>query len=600
MTTLTLRGLAKAYSDNIVDRKKYIRERRELIDNITSGQVPLVPYEPSPPPQVPDLERTFSDGETTLELPQIETDGSEPPPRKSNVPIVLAAIVALAVIVLIGWIKLAPQNDHAPASIKPTIAAPAIDQANTGAELLSEFLGENQWQPERIDEFHHDWQSLSPDAKLENVDSPAMHRVIDSIYQKFLEENALLELGDREDVLAAQRQLLDLATELSPHNERVERLEEDWRANNAQALALRDVEPQTIEPSTVTITAPSKTPDNLTTTFESPAADPAQVDTEMLESKNDNLAVRVDPEPPAVEAEITPATPATEDFAPLAPENTPVQNDEQSTPAAPVQTSPTRDAKKPAAKKKSSCRAALAKQRRPFCRDPIGEKAAGPALVVLPPGQVNIGGRNVEEQPTRTMSIARPFALGIFEISFNEFDLFCRATKTSCPAQPWSDRNLPVVNVPWTLAVKYTQWLSKVTGARYRLPSEGEWEYAARAGTTTPYPFGDEVLPTHARFSFRGAETMPLSNKDRSVNRNAFRLYHMIGNVREWVLDVWHDNHAGAPLDASARSGNSDQHVVRGGSYADGAENIRSASRLRLSAQTSDTKTGFRILREVD
>jgi len=250
--------------------------------------------------------------------------------------------------------------------------------------------------------------------------------------------------------------------------------------------------------------------------------------------------------------------------------------------------------------KKSGCRAALAKQRRPYCRDPLTDRLRGPPLVVLPAGQIEIGGRNAVEQPRRLITIERPFALGIYEISAGEFEYFCAATKTSCPAQPWSDPKYPMVNVSWIMATEYTQWLSETTGATYRLPSEAEWEYAARGGTKTPYPFGDEVLPTHARFSFRGAETLPLASKDHSVNRNNYRLYHMIGNVREWALDVWHENHTGAPLDGSARIGTSERRVVRGGSFTDGAEQIRSASRLPLAAQTGDTETGFRVLREVD
>ena len=511
-------------------------------------------------------------------------------------------VLALAAIALIGWIKLAPQTDHIPASIEPSVAAPTVDHAHSGTEMLSKFLDENQWQPERIDKFQQDWQSLAPEARLENVDSPAMHRVIDTIYQKFLEENTLLELGDRDDVLAAQRQLLNLATELSPSNERIERLEEDWRASNAEAVALRDAAPQPDPDSRINATessaAPSIPSNDDISTIESPATEFVQVETETLESSGDNLVVQLDLEPPANEAEIAIATAVTEDVAKPAPKNPTIPINEESTVAKPAQELPSTSTQAPV--KKPGCRAELAKQRRPFCRDALGEKTGGPALVVLPAGQINIGGRKPEEQPIQMMTIARPFALGIYEISVNEFEIFCRATKISCPAQPWSDPNLPVVNVPWTLAVKYTQWLSEITGASYRLPSEAEWEYAARAGATTPYPFGDEVLPTHARFSFRGSETMPLSSKDRSVNRNNFRLYHMIGNVREWVLDGWHDNHSGAPIDASVRNGNSDQHAVRGGFYADGAENIRSASRLRLAAQTGDTKTGFRILREVD
>jgi formylglycine-generating enzyme required for sulfatase activity len=198
------------------------------------------------------------------------------------------------------------------------------------------------------------------------------------------------------------------------------------------------------------------------------------------------------------------------------------------------------------------------------------------------------------------VNIARPFGIGVYEVSFEEFRAFCQSAKRSCPEQPWTDPKLPVVNVPWTLASEYVEWLSTMSGARYRLPSESEWEYAARGGTTTPYPFGDEALPTHARFSFRGVETTPVAANDRTVNRNKFRLYHTIGNVREWVLDVWQDNHESTPLDGSARQGNSNERVARGGSYGDSADRIRSASRTHLAAGSGDEKTGFRVLREID
>ena len=150
------------------------------------------------------------------------------------------------------------------------------------------------------------------------------------------------------------------------------------------------------------------------------------------------------------------------------------------------------------------------------------------------------------------------------------------------------------------MASAYARWLSETTNATYRLPSESEWDYAARAGTSTAYPFGDEVLPTHARFSFRGLQETPLANNDRSVNRNNFRLFHMIGNVQEWVEDAWVDNYAGAPNDTSARLSDSQEKVVRGGSFRDGPENIRSASRGNLAASSANNTTGFRIVREVD
>jgi formylglycine-generating enzyme required for sulfatase activity len=132
------------------------------------------------------------------------------------------------------------------------------------------------------------------------------------------------------------------------------------------------------------------------------------------------------------------------------------------------------------------------------------------------------------------------------------------------------------------------------------LPSEAEWEYAARAGSRTRYPFGDDVTPVAARSSANGPVDSPLANGDRSVNRNAFRLFHMIGNLREWVADPWHSGYAGAPADGTARLGvESNARVVRGGSYSDGALYLRSAARGPLERGARDRFTGFRVVREL-
>jgi len=257
-------------------------------------------------------------------------------------------------------------------------------------------------------------------------------------------------------------------------------------------------------------------------------------------------------------------------------------------------------AKQPSSVKKSLCRAALAKRRRPYCHDTLDEETNGPQLAVLPVGTFNMGGKTSEERPQRTINIDHPFAVSIYEISQREFEFYCQATRVDCPSQPWNDANFPVVNVTWEMASDYARWLSSITNATYRLPSESEWEYAARGGTDTPYPFGGEILPTHTRFSFRGAQETPLASDDRSVNRNKFRLFHMVGNVQEWVQDTWNDNYAGAPMDTSARLTGGHEKVVRGGSFRDGPEKIRSASRTYLAAGNANITTGFRIVREVD
>ena len=125
--------------------------------------------------------------------------------------------------------------------------------------------------------------------------------------------------------------------------------------------------------------------------------------------------------------------------------------------------------------------------------------------------------------------------------------------------------NYPVTNVTWNDCIEFCDRLSLLTGKKYRLPSEAEWEYACRAGTTTQYFFGDTITENQANFSLMGKE-----NKLMPVDQfppNAFGLYDMHGNVWEWCQDNWHSNYDGAPTDGSAWLGNSEYHVLRGGSW---------------------------------
>ena len=221
-------------------------------------------------------------------------------------------------------------------------------------------------------------------------------------------------------------------------------------------------------------------------------------------------------------------------------------------------------------------------------------------MVVLPAGKFIMGGEAAAEQPSREITIATPFAISVHEVTFNEFEQFCKATGHACPQQPWSGGDYPVVNITWQDAVSYTEWLTDKTGRKYRLPSEAEWEYAARAGTTTTYPSGDEILITDAVFSDRKTLTAPLPKTDRSINRNKFRLYHMLGNVREWIADSWHDDYSDAPGNSDARmTGGTDLRVVRGGSYRDNATALRSGARDKLALDKADKLTGFRVIQEL-
>lgn len=180
-------------------------------------------------------------------------------------------------------------------------------------------------------------------------------------------------------------------------------------------------------------------------------------------------------------------------------------------------------------------------------------------------------GRSGNEGPQHPVKFARPFAVGKYEVTFKEWDA-CVAAK-SCGHQPkdfgWGRGMQPVVFVSWKDATEYAEWLRTKTGKRYRLPSEAEWEYAARAGSTTRYPWGNEPGTSRANFDgsgsqWSGEQTAPVG----SFAASDFGLHDMIGNVWEWTQDCWNDNYSGAPSEGKPwESGDCGRRVVHGGSW---------------------------------
>ena len=200
---------------------------------------------------------------------------------------------------------------------------------------------------------------------------------------------------------------------------------------------------------------------------------------------------------------------------------------------------------------------------------------------------------------TRRTSIAKPFAVSKFEVTFDDWDA-CVAYG-HCPRVPdagWGRGQLPAINVSWDDAQLYVAWLSKMTGKPYRLLSEAEWEYAARAGTQTQYSWGDDIGLNTANctgcISMRGGtETTPVG----SFPPNRFGLYDMHGNVWEWVEDCVHANYEGAPDDGSAwtEEGACERRILRGGAWAVAPEVLRSAIRYSGTSNIPDVTTGFHL-----
>ncbi|HEX5462154.1 MAG TPA: formylglycine-generating enzyme family protein [Steroidobacteraceae bacterium] len=247
-----------------------------------------------------------------------------------------------------------------------------------------------------------------------------------------------------------------------------------------------------------------------------------------------------------------------------------------------------------------ACSAALSEVRLNYCQDFLDSGEPAPLLVLIPSGSFMMGNSDAPaEGPVHRVTLAHDFAMSAYEVSQSEFQLYCRTAGRDCPQQPWTRGDYPVVDVSWREAQDYAKWLSAATHHRYRLPTEAEWEYAARAGRTGLYPSGDSLSPTDAYFSMGQTLSAPAPRSMR-FNANAWHLMHMVGNVREWVEDAWSPTFAGAPDDGSARSqGDPGMKVVRGGCYADPAIKLRLTTREALAADTRDRCTGIRLVREI-
>jgi formylglycine-generating enzyme required for sulfatase activity len=236
-----------------------------------------------------------------------------------------------------------------------------------------------------------------------------------------------------------------------------------------------------------------------------------------------------------------------------------------------------------------------------------------PEMVVVPKGSFIMGSpadekERISGEDQVSVTIAKPFAAGKFAVTRGEFAAFVEATghkSEGCyaffagvswrsPGFTQDDRH-PVVCLIWDDAKAYTAWLSKKTGKDYRLLSEAEREYAARAGTTTPFWWGESISTGQANYSAKGEHrqsTLPVD----SFKPNPWGLYNVHGNVCEWTEDCWNDSNSGNPGDGSARTaGDCSRRVVRGGSWNHLASGVRAAYRSRPTTGYKINDFGFRV-----
>ncbi|NBC14798.1 MAG: SUMF1/EgtB/PvdO family nonheme iron enzyme [Gammaproteobacteria bacterium] len=246
-------------------------------------------------------------------------------------------------------------------------------------------------------------------------------------------------------------------------------------------------------------------------------------------------------------------------------------------------------------------------------------------MVILPRGMARIRAADREplahpdEYPSREVSFPDRFAMGVYEVTFDQWqacvsDNFCR-THAHPFEEGWGGGDRPVLNVSFddiTDRYGFIAWLnSKVPGTPYRLPSEAEWEYAARAGTDTWFQTGKIITDAEANFRasipFVGSDTGIYRRKTLPVGSfapNGFRLHDMFGNAMEWTADCWHPDHEGAPLTPAPRGpedeGDCSKRVLRGGSWFSEPNELRAAFRARYDSDLRTRKAGFRVVRELE
>ncbi len=238
-------------------------------------------------------------------------------------------------------------------------------------------------------------------------------------------------------------------------------------------------------------------------------------------------------------------------------------------------------------------------------RNALKDGGASPIMIEMPAGNFTMGSSVTsdyfEERPHRDVKVKR-FAISKHEVNFTEYRKFAKATNRPIPEdEGWGRDNQPVINVSWQDAINYTTWLSEQTGHSFRLPSESEWEYMARAGSQATYWWGNEPRGENANCAgcagkLAGKQTLAVE----SYEANPFGIKNVAGNVAEWVQDCYHSSYENAPLDSKAWviNGSCDKRMVRGGSYRSPLNQLRASARDSRDYKTRSDAIGFRVVRE--
>ncbi|ABC33307.1 uncharacterized conserved protein [Hahella chejuensis KCTC 2396] len=258
----------------------------------------------------------------------------------------------------------------------------------------------------------------------------------------------------------------------------------------------------------------------------------------------------------------------------------------------------------------AGCSQMTAKNAPSRLQDSLRDGGAAPRMVIVPAGVGVVGdqphGVSTDEGPRHEVVAQRPYAISATEVRFADYDRFAQATQRNLPSdEGWGRGDQPVINVSWDDAVAYTRWLSEQSGHSYRLPSEAEWEYAARGGTQTHYWWGDDYVQgvDHCDKDLGDCPAGTALFHPGPVGRfsaNPYGLFDVSSNVAEWTLDCYHESHAGAGDSLAPRmDGDCSAKVVKGGTWMNASPYVQPSIRAGVGPEERVRTIGFRVLREI-
>jgi formylglycine-generating enzyme required for sulfatase activity len=568
-----LHELSAAHANGTLAPAAYRARRAQIID----GLVGLAPEVAAPEVTRPRAPASTSPVKVTgpvpvspprpaVTIPPIAKVPDLPEPRPSRGPWPAIAIVAVVALAAGAWWFLgrpASKSEVAATQVPEPEPSSAGPEQVSPDQMVTDFLSRDTWTDAAISAFNTAWWALSDAQVAPLLEQPSVQRLRDAVSAKLADKAVQAQSGAAK--LDPSAPLVLLARNLNVA------VPDAALSGYPGAAATK---PPVKGPAPAPASAPPPSPKPVVADMAAKTSTPTVQAPVSHEVRN--------PPPPTAAAQ--PAATAAPGVS--------------SEPASSAGSSAATVAQTLA---NDSCRVYFTNPRHRLCQDTQAGGAEAPRLAIIPAGSFTMGSSaNADEQPAHTVNIARPFAVTINEVSFADYERYCRQAGKSCPTQPWTGESRPVVQVSWQDANDYAKWLSQATGQRYRLPTEAEWEYMARAGSKGDFWADAPLDASQARFNTDSSAPPTTPAEDTmEVSANSWKVKHVAGNVREWVADTWFENYNGAPADGSARVGSGPLRVVRGGSYRDPLPKLRSAAREKLDSNTKDALTGIRLVREI-